>query len=392
VEDDPYFINQFGHPYQGATYHLFARSAGIGYWRSSLYTFTGSVMWEIAGETTTPSVNDQVASGIAGSFFGEGLYRLARLILTNGGSPPSRTSSRWAMVAAPPASFNRRFDREATSNRAPVQPAYHRRLQLGAATTAHSALGATRDVIPNEAIVEGAIEYGLPGQQGYTYTKPFDHFTMQATASSANGFESILTKGLLSGRAWSVGERARGVAGIYGSHDYIAPQLFRVSITALTLGTTGQWWLTDGVALQANASAGGGYAAVGTNRGEREGDYKYGIAPQVVVGGRLIVGDDAAVEIGAREYYVSDVLANSSGAHDNIARAAISATFRLWRQNGVAVKYLWSRRDANYPDLGARTQVRGTIGVFYTLLGHDRFGAPDWRNTPSRGPPAPQIR
>ena len=29
--------------------------------------------------------------------------------------------------------------------------------------------------------------------------------------------------------------------------------------------------------------------------------------------------------------------------------------------------------------LGERTQTRGTIGLYYTLLGNDRFGAVDWR-------------
>ena len=30
----------------------FARSAGLSYWESAAYTFAGSMMWEIAGETT----------------------------------------------------------------------------------------------------------------------------------------------------------------------------------------------------------------------------------------------------------------------------------------------------------------------------------------------------
>ena len=59
-------VNQLGHPYQGSMYHGFARSAGLSYWESLLYTFAGSAVWEIAGETTPPSKNDQVASGIGG--------------------------------------------------------------------------------------------------------------------------------------------------------------------------------------------------------------------------------------------------------------------------------------------------------------------------------------
>lgn len=32
-----------------------------------------------------------------------------------------------------------------------------------------------------------------------------------------------------------------------------------------------------------------------------------------------------------------------------------------------------------HPDLGDRTQIRATVGLYYTLLGHDRFGATEWR-------------
>ena len=75
VDRDPFEVNQLGHPYQGSMYHTFARSAGLGYWESFAYTFLGSAMWEIAGETTPPSRNDQVTTGIGGSFLGEEIGR-----------------------------------------------------------------------------------------------------------------------------------------------------------------------------------------------------------------------------------------------------------------------------------------------------------------------------
>ncbi|MFL5333981.1 MAG: DUF3943 domain-containing protein, partial [Geminicoccaceae bacterium] len=59
----------------------FARSAGLNYWESLVYTFAGSALWEIAGETTLPSRNDQIATGIGGTFLGEPLFRLASRVL-----------------------------------------------------------------------------------------------------------------------------------------------------------------------------------------------------------------------------------------------------------------------------------------------------------------------
>jgi hypothetical protein len=41
-DGDSFQVNQIQHPYQGAVYQGFARSAGIGYWESSVYAFLGS--------------------------------------------------------------------------------------------------------------------------------------------------------------------------------------------------------------------------------------------------------------------------------------------------------------------------------------------------------------
>src|SRR4030095_10140509 len=71
IDDDPFSVNQIGHPYQGGIYYGFARSAGLSYWESAAYTIAGSLLWEAVGETTPPSLNDTITTGIGGSFVGE---------------------------------------------------------------------------------------------------------------------------------------------------------------------------------------------------------------------------------------------------------------------------------------------------------------------------------
>jgi hypothetical protein len=51
---DPFSVNQIGHPYQGSIYYGLARSAGLNYWQSLLYTIGGSFLWETAGERVPP--------------------------------------------------------------------------------------------------------------------------------------------------------------------------------------------------------------------------------------------------------------------------------------------------------------------------------------------------
>ncbi len=182
IEDDPYLINQFGHPYQGSMYHGFARSAGLSFWESLGYTFAGSALWEIAGEITPPSLNDQIASGIAGSFMGEALFRIAQLTLENARTPIPTARERSAAALSPPTAFNRILDRQRYGRIDPSRnAAYYRRLQIGATTTSRTLVGPSVTSPVNEGIVEASMEFGLPGQDDYAYTRPFDHFAIHTS-------------------------------------------------------------------------------------------------------------------------------------------------------------------------------------------------------------------
>ncbi|HMC17332.1 MAG TPA: DUF3943 domain-containing protein [Albitalea sp.] len=380
ADNDPFKVNQLAHPYQGSMYHGFARSTGHGYWESAGYTFAGSALWEIAGERTPPSRNDQIASGIAGSFLGEPLFRMANLMLERG-----RMSPRWREISAaaiqPSLGFNRlvygdRFGGIFPSN----DPAYYGRLMLGASGLTKNQPGTSTTTKRGEILADFSMDYGLPGKPGYVYRRPFDYFSFQAIGSSANVIENVMTRGLLVGRDYEVGPNYRGVWGLYGSYDYLAPQFYHLSSTALAVGTTGQWWMSKSNALQGTAMAGIGYAAASTLKRSDAGDrdYHYGLAPQAMLALRWIYGERASLDVTAREYYVSRV-AGAGNGFDNIVRTDASFTWRLRNQHGVAIKYLFNRRDASYPGQDRRTQARGSIGIYYVLLGQDRFGAVDWR-------------
>jgi len=376
TDNDPFSVNQFAHPYQGSMYHGFARSAGLGYWEASAYTFLGSAAWEIAGERTRPSSNDQVASGIAGSFLGEALFRMASLVLEHGDGVPGFWREVAAASISPSTGFNRlafgdRFDSVFSSRGA----SYYSRLQLGWSGTTHLVQGASTEVRRNEVIADFSMQYGLPGKQGYEYTRPFDYFAFDVTANTANLFENISTRGMLTGKEFGDADTVyRGIWGLFGSYDYIAPQAYRISTTALSLGSVAQWWLSQSVALQGSALLGVGYAAVGTLHGTDDTDYNYGVAPQAALVTRLVFGEKCALDASGREYFVHGV-----GGNDKIYRADVSFTLRVYKQHAIAAKYLWNRRDASSASLGSRTQTRATLGIFYSYIGKDRFGAVDWR-------------
>ncbi len=242
VDDDPFQVNQFMHPYQGSMYHTFARASGLNYWQSTAYTFAGSAMWEVAGETTKPSFNDQIASGIAGSFLGEPLFRMANLLLEKGHGHVGARRGLLAAALSPAVGFNRmafgdRFDSIFESH----DPAFDVRMQIGASGTSNNRPGPTLSVMKNDTVLDLSMEYGLPGKPGYRYSRPFDYFSLQAIGSRASGLESLMTRGLIAGRDYNAGAGGRGVWGLYGVYDFHSPEIFRVSTTAASLGTSVQF-------------------------------------------------------------------------------------------------------------------------------------------------------
>ena len=380
VDSDPFSVNQFLHPYAGSMYYGFARSAGLDFWQSFGYTFAGSAVWEVFGENTFPSRNDQIATGIGGTFLGEALFRMSSLVLERQDHWPTWLHEMGAAAISPSTGFNRLAFGDRFKPIFPSHDAdYYSRLQFGFTGTTQNDPGNSQRVRRNEAVVDFSLDYGLPGKPDYAYRRPFDYFTLQMTGASGNGLESIMTKGLLLGRDYKVGDKYRGIWGLYGSYDYLAPQIFRLSSTALSLGTTGQYWLTDTIAVQGTGMLGAGYAAVGTLHGTDERDYHYGVAPQALLALRLIFGEKYSLDVTGREYFVSRVGSTDANNHDNIARLETALTWRISGPHAVALKYVLSRRDPSYAALGNSAQTRGTIGVFYTLLGHDRFGAAEWR-------------
>ena len=406
VDTDPFAVNQFYHPYQGSMYQGFARSAGLNFWEASAYTFLGSAMWELAGEHTTPSINDQIATGIGGNFLGEPLFRMASLLLeTSGSESPGFWRELGATVISPATGANRlfwgdRFDGVFRSH----DPAVFTRIDLGYIVSTRPSTNVTDSAgLPqqqpyrrHQASLDSTIAYGLPGKPGYTYTRPFDYFHFEFTAATSNTFENIISRGLLYGTDYAAGDNYRGIWGLYGTYDYIAPQIFRVSTTGLGLGTTGQWWLSRTIALQGTLLGGVGYGAGGVTRGagigapgttgEGQRDYHYGFTPQELIAARVIFGDRFSIDSSVRDYSITHLAASESDGSENIFRADISLTLRVYNLHGLTVRYTDTRRNAHYGTQAPTTQSVGAISLVYSLLGQTHFGAVDWRPASEGGP------
>ncbi len=387
LDTDPFAMNMIMHPYVGSLYFGFARSTGLDYWESLGYTLAASFVWETYGETGPPSINDQIMTGIGGSFLGETLFRMSSYFLE--GEKPGFWRELGAAGLSPPTGFNRlafgnRFNAVWVSN----DPAIFTRWRLGANLTSHATdQGAGSTASGAQTTGDFSMAYGLPGKPGYQYERPFDYFDFQFTAvgSRGNSFENIMTRGLLYGKKYSLGNDAyRGVWGLYGSYDYISPEIFRVSTTALSLGTTAQWWISRAVALQGTALGGVGFGAAGTiapvgSPAEGERDYHFGYTPQGLLALRLIFGEAAMLDLTGRQYYVSGVGSDNKTGLERIFRGNASFTVRVYGRHGIGIQYVQSRRDAFYADLPDRHQMVETVSIAYNFLGDTKFGAVEWR-------------
>jgi hypothetical protein len=362
LDRDPFSINQIGHPYQGGIYFGAARSAGLGFWESLPYSIGGSFLWEVAGETTKPSINDYVTTAIGGAFLGEALFRMASLLLEGGGERPGLWRELGAALISPPTGFNRlvwgdRFDAVFPSR----NPEVFIRLRLGGSLTYDVDTDVRHDTHRRDGAADYSITYGLPGKPGYRYRRPFDYFHFELAvvpnaARATDAIENVSIRGLLAGRDYRWGDRYRGLWGVFGGYDYLSPQIFRVSTTAISLGTVAQWWLARKIALQGTAMAGLGFGAAGTVDNRDERDYHYGAG----------VGSGAGT---SGERFGQEV----------IGRGSVGLTVRLWGPHALGLQYLVSRRATRGPDLRDRYQSVETVSLTYTFLGDTRLGAVEWR-------------
>jgi len=384
VDQDDFAVNQLGHPYQGSLYYGFARASGLNFWEGWIYSNVGSFVWETYGETTDPSINDQVASGTGGPLIAEPLFRMANLVLEGGEGPPGFWRGLGAAFISPPTALNRLlFGERYTPILKSRNAATFAQVQAGVGVNT-----ALRD--PGNAGAVGrypvggsfSMAYGLPGRPGYLYLRPFDYFNFEVNSLRGNSadYTNIMTRGLLFGERYEWGDAYQGVWGLYGSFDYFSPLIFRFSTTAASLGTTFQWRLSRKTALQGTAKGGIGYGAAGTilSQGD-EKDFHYGASPQGLLALRLLFGKLAMLDATARGYDLTGVGAGRAPGDESISRLNASVFVRVFGHHALGVHYLRTSREARYSgsSLPARHQAVETVGIAYSLLGDVHFGSVD---------------
>lgn len=110
-DDNQFTTNQIDHPYHGQIYFNAFRSNGYNFYQSSAATLLGSYIWETAGETQHPSINDLVNTTFGGVVLGEMMHRVSRNILARGKNGQNVVGNEIvALLVNPVNSLNRLLD------------------------------------------------------------------------------------------------------------------------------------------------------------------------------------------------------------------------------------------------------------------------------------------
>lgn len=110
-DDNQFTTNQIDHPWHGQLYFNAFRSNGYNFYQSSIATVAGSYIWETAGETQHPSINDLVNTAFGGIILGEMTHRVSRHILSRSKNGHNMVGNEIvALLVNPVNSLNRLLD------------------------------------------------------------------------------------------------------------------------------------------------------------------------------------------------------------------------------------------------------------------------------------------
>ena len=374
-DHDIYFLNEFGHPYQGSLAFTAARSSGIGFWGSAPFALASSAMWEVFMETDPPSRNDIITTPIGGVMLGEVLHRLSLLVLDDG--PPSLWRSLLSYAIEPVGGFNRQWFGRKRGDFF-LRPPYYARFSLGMNANVNNyqdVAGVHRDSDVGPQLHLGLeVIYGMPGDEDWKYDRPFDHFVLYSELGVSREFYGALfIRGLLAGRDYAVG-RFHGLWGVFGGYDFASPSTLRVATVNLGIGTAVRYKISDDVCVVPTFifsgvpfGAGGGIATPVVQR-----DYHYGFGAQELLDVQLIRRDVGRIVVSEHAYAISGQFVGEGW--EKVAYLSLAAELRLSRHHALGLEGFIADRLASYgggtPDVHQRaTQLR----MYWTVLAGDGF-------------------
>jgi len=229
-DKDTYWTNLLGHPYQGAINYSIARANNLNVLESTLFTFFGSVTWELFLESrgdkdNPPSRNDLILNTLGGLALGELLFKAANLFIDESAVGFERVFRETMAFIANPGNVFRVISGDAFRVGLPPEKHYFNlKFPFGAYKTSSGQ--------PTFLMALG-LEYKdyLKGDTSSLHS--YDWFSLSIKLGLQDYRlldREILTTGILAGR-----KIKGGIAGLFGVFDYMDTQTSEM-ISAIGLG------------------------------------------------------------------------------------------------------------------------------------------------------------
>jgi hypothetical protein len=367
-DDDPFGVNQFGHPYQGSNYFNAGRANGMTFWESSALTAFGAASWELFGETNKPSMNDLINTTLGGIALGEMFHRTAWLVR----DPSATGKTRWlreitATVLDPVTSATRFISRDASrvsEKPESVIPSSH-----GVSGSA-GALWQGSNVQKIEAhgltFVDVDLLYG-DLSSGHSRT-PYDAFLVHFRAGGGRAVSEARVRGRLLGQP--LGSKHAHQLTIAQTYDYVSSAAYLLGAQGFEAASVSSLSPLPGLNLVFGAW--GGVLALGavdavrpeTREGlplgkagptGQAGRKDYDIGPGTSFGGtaRLFVRTHPLAGVTYQGY---QIVAVGPGRNHVLQRVQIDVRLPLRRRLDVGTAAEFFYRKTYFPDGGARRE------------------------------------
>ena len=359
---DDFGTNQFGHAYHGAMYHSIARSQGMNFLESSIYTLLGSLTWEFLWESEHPGKNDNYFSTFGGIHLGEALYRMANLVSYENATGFERIMGKaFRFFVNPIVGLKGSSGKDFEFGNPGRDHNYDFRLPLGAYHSSDDQF---------IMLIATRFEYKEGLQNDGSKLTPYDWFSFDARIGiSDQGFRDpeVSTYGALFGKKFQ-----NGCAGLFGLFDYVNSHVAE-QMSAVGMGPGFAVSSTSESNIFFNSSGilsfvfGSSSATIGYSEPnyEKEGNEPYHFGPGIMGRLKLELGKKGlgSIYTGFSQYWVHATLAD---ANEFMSVISLDLNYSVSEKSQISLGYDYYLRNGNLENQRI-TKRKNALRAMYVL-------------------------
>jgi hypothetical protein len=374
-DTDRFGENFFLHPYGGSEFFNSARANGYDYYESTGFTFFGSYMWKIFGETGVPERNDLFLTTAGGAVLGEVSYRISSYFLDDRTTGAERFfREAFAGIIDPVREFNRLLD--GYMFRLTSEEVYQKEpLNLTFAAGEHWVNdGRSFATGPPSDMLTLQLDYGNPFE--VRSRKAFDYFKLRADLTVGAGrkvVDNVMGYGILFGSNVAQGN-GDFLFGVFQHYDYWDNKTFEMGTIAFGVGMVSRIHLGTANNLMVEAHiAGVPFAGSSTQLGpdtSQVRDYNFGGGAEAKCETSLNFGSLATFTVRGYYYWINTYVGFPGNNFVGILKPSIA--FRVFDGFSLGFEQLVYYDDRYQGDGSAYHEVR-TEQKLYVQFNIDNF-------------------